>query len=627
MAVTSGTDSGHRWVFAKTSLDDVGIENSVDDHWKGMDPGESAIVELVQNGSDDPDEDVSELTLRVEEIEAATLAPWFEELLPHLEGAGLDGALPLAGAIRLLICSDTNVGLEGDPQARLSDLTSNDRFAALLRATGKSNREAGSNGSTGNGKETYFRLSDLNAFLVLTRTRSSIAAGKDEMRLAGMARTMTHRVGGVEFKPYGRFVAAEDGPAGGMVPVTDAGVVAAFCTAFGIRRGSKESGTDIVIPAVGADVTGSRIVEWVLRHYWVPLQRGELRIIVEAADISTGVKLLDESTVLEELKELNDDRLLALYETYAAYLSGTTEPVGGRLQLANGTIELDADDDRREQLRAALAAGDVAEVDVEVTVSGNNGDETGHATVLLRERAKYSGHPHYQRDGLSIDRVRTNRHLTRGYLSIIDARDDALAKALRLAEPPAHETFEVRSAYSKAGHSSTLLLAHKRLARLTLDAINDLGDEPDLQTAAQFFSLPTTLPGTQSDLDRDRDSDLDPDSDPDFDPPPAGFRIRIADRAGGFVVSLPDHPDRAAVRAVEIDVAYAVRRGNPFSKWRPLDFELSDPAISISVDGGTVRAAEGNHLVIDVHEPETLRAEVIGFDNNRALRINAESAS
>ena len=92
----------------------------------------------------------------------------------------------------------------------------------------------------------------------------------------------------------------------------------------------------------------------------------------------------------------------------------------------------------------------------------------------------------------------------------------------------------------------------------------------------------------------------------------------IAKTEGGF--RLIGALNGAEPGALTVQVAYEVRRGNPFARYQSPDFDMSEPPIAVSTEGATVTRRQGNRLVIHADDPG-FTLSVVGFDPRRDIRI------
>ncbi len=67
-------------------------------------------------------------------------------------------------------------------------------------------------------------------------------------------------------------------------------------------------------------------------------------------------------------------------------------------------------------------------------------------------------------------------------------------------------------------------------------------------------------------------------------------------------------------------MAYEVRTGNPFKKYTPLDFDVSQPPLLIEVSGAELLLNKHNVIQIEVQQG-SFKLAITGFDVNRDLRI------
>ena len=72
-------------------------------------------------------------------------------------------------------------------------------------------------------------------------------------------------------------------------------------------------------------------------------------------------------------------------------------------------------------------------------------------------------------------------------------------------------------------------------------------------------------------------------------------------------------------------MAYDVREGNPFKRYKLLDFELNKPPIKVKAAGLKVQYPRANvlHLVL---EKRDFQLHLTGFDPNRDLKIRTTTS-
>jgi hypothetical protein len=89
---------------------------------------------------------------------------------------------------------------------------------------------------------------------------------------------------------------------------------------------------------------------------------------------------------------------------------------------------------------------------------------------------------------------------------------------------------------------------------------------------------------------------------------------------------LTAHPSAKVLpREISIEMAYDVREGNPFKRYRTFDFELDQPPIKVKAAGAKVRHPRANvlHLIL---EKRDFQLNLTGFDPNRDLKIRTTTS-
>lgn len=104
-------------------------------------------------------------------------------------------------------------------------------------------------------------------------------------------------------------------------------------------------------------------------------------------------------------------------------------------------------------------------------------------------------------------------------------------------------------------------------------------------------------------------------------PPPQPQIFDVSRILGGFRVTLSNEEVNLPTQAF-IRIAYDIRRGNPFSNYHPMDFDLTNQTLNINnVVGGDVMALGQNHLRVSVRE-DNFEIQVTGFDTHRDLIVD-----
>jgi hypothetical protein len=82
--------------------------------------------------------------------------------------------------------------------------------------------------------------------------------------------------------------------------------------------------------------------------------------------------------------------------------------------------------------------------------------------------------------------------------------------------------------------------------------------------------------------------------------------------------------DRALPAAVRVDVAYEVRRGNPFAHYQTLDFELDRAPIECVASQAEILRRQGNELVFRPQAGD-FQVQLAGFHAFRDLRVRVKT--
>ena len=76
-------------------------------------------------------------------------------------------------------------------------------------------------------------------------------------------------------------------------------------------------------------------------------------------------------------------------------------------------------------------------------------------------------------------------------------------------------------------------------------------------------------------------------------------------------------------KRLRVQTAYQIRRGNPLTRYDPLDFSLESGDFVINHDECTLDRVELNEIVLDV-ERAGANITVTGFDPNRDLLVQVD---
>lgn len=558
---------------------------------------------------------------------AASIAPLLGGLGAHLmaRGNGLreDQRPDLTRACRFLVFEDFGTkGLCGDPlQWHHVDDVSN-AFFAFFRAEGESDKSASDRrGRWGVGKFVFPRASSASTFFGLT-----VQADSGRTLLMGRTVLKSHQVGQTYFVPDGYFGREEPLPEGPIIaPVENDNMLTTFREVFRLKRGTLP-GLSLVVPWYDPEITRERLVEAVVRDWFYSILAAELE--VEVAD-SRGSITLTAASIREELASLPDalrkeiEPLLNL--TSFALSEPGRNPVTLAVAGSEGAPRWESDllgENDVTLLKAGLAAERPLAVRFRcmVRLKGHPPRESSFDAFLVRDQQAETGQPVFVREGIIVSDAKGGR--SSGLRSLVVCNEGALADLLGDAENPSHTEWRPDTANFKNRYVNgpTTLTFVKQAVRSLVLFLQESEDDSDPDLLRDLFSLPIPV-----EPDRPRRPEQDDEGD-DRQPPPDSMparlpRYRISRTAGGF--SVARGADGASVPAeLIVEVAYAVRRGNPFRRYDRADFELIRQPLRLSAQprGLTSLSAEGNRLQLQVTDPD-FHISVDGFDTNRDLAV------
>lgn len=208
----------------------------------------------------------------------------------------------------------------------------------------------------------------------------------------------------------------------------------------------------------------------------------------------------------------------------------------------------------------------------------------------------------YIRAGITLPDIQMLR--SKRVRALLSARDDAVSTFLGDAETPAHTKWEerkddFRGKYIHARDTLRFIQSSMREIVKILDYIPP-GLEPDFLKGV--FSIPK---GTTMKPDITIKSEI-----PllNVERIKAGFRLSLTNKT----ISLP-------IRR-EVKVAYDTQRGNPFTRYNSLDFDLTKNSKLFRVKGGKVLNTDLNKIEIEIRKYD-FGLQVIGFDENRDVVV------
>lgn len=523
---------------------------------------------------------------------------------------------PARVAMPFLLVEDFGTrGLEGDPEAANEREAGQDNnFFWFWRNMGRSGKEESLLGRWGLGKTVFSSSSSISAYFGLTRRLSD-----HRELLLGLSILDIHTMDRTEYSQFGFFGDFGRDP-GFASPVDNAAFIGSFRTDFRIRQ-RNEPGLSVVIPFPLEEITAFGVAEAVILNFYRAIQQRLLEVEISDGQVPTVLT----ADSLEEVASRYTWRSTSRDPEHVRTLLRFSRETLGRTDhvILNPPDESRAPSWSEEQFgeaeltaaRRAIEAGKTVALEVRLHVkpkAAPNQAASFHV-YLKRVQNLNPGIAEYVREGMTIPLVA--RGAQTGTIGLVDVSEGPLAQLLGDSENPAHTRWRSRGVarLKRYEHGPSTVSFVSSTIRALVDLLSPPGGTIDKDLLSSFFPLPKAAR---------RDDDNDKVEVPPERPAiPAGRTtpVAITRNAGGFSIRRNRHHD-GSVGPLEVVVAYDVSRGNPMSRYRPWDFDLSSQPIELAVRGAAVHDARFNRLVVTPREEE-FSIEVTGFDVRRDLVV------
>jgi hypothetical protein len=498
-------------------------------------------------------------------------------------------------------------------------------FFAFFRAEGENAKSADNQrGRWGIGKFVFPRSSRISTFLGWTCTAEPFAS-----HLLGRCILKSHAVEGVSFVPDGYFgqpVALDGGRI--AAPVSDEDTVRSFREHFRLTR-TRESGLSVVVPWPDRSIDTESVRNAVLSDWFHSLVTGELVVELRYPE---GVERLDAETVFAAAAQL-PEHIRRSVSSRLELSKASLAPAGSVLELGEpnsaGALkwnEAMVGEELRRRITEQLAGGNPVVLRVPLFVRRK--DEHPEmvrsfiSVVLAPDETDELLRPVYLREGIVVSDVRGRK--VRGVRSLVVATDRPVATLLGDAENPAHTewrpdtaNFKDRYTYGPSVLSFVRDAPEKIMAAVRA---SERDEAPNL--LVDFFSVPEVTPEQplERPTPRDRRAGED-DPSPVVIPPAKPQRYRLFRVNGGFRLSAGD-PQAPPPTEIRVRVAYDVRSGNPFKKYRTDDFRMFYDELKLSESSGAMLVAVNDNVATWRVTARDFSIEVTGFDVDRDLIVD-----
>lgn len=550
-------------------------------------------------------------------LPSAKSEPYLKDLKDHLlaKNSGLLEEVDLNTPMDFIVIEDFGTrGLEGDireDEDRGSEEKKND-FFYFWRNIGRAVEGTTPRGRWGLGKTVFQAASRINSFFALT-----IRRGDPFRRLMGQSVLKIHRSGGRRFAPYGYFGHFEGDFA---LPLDDEAWVARFCQDFSIRR-KDEPGLSVIVPFPEGEITPQGMLRAAMDQYFFPILAGDLVVTVVDGGRS---QVLTQESIFPIVSSTDWPDKAALIR---------------RLELGRWCIHLPDEEYERlkepesnqapywdealfhpgqgERLRRKLDEGKRMAIIAPLWVKriGQDLQHSSYKIILERDDRLEKGEDHFIRDGVTISGISSLRQ--RGMRVIVSASDQPLSQFLGDSENPAHTEWQERSPKFKGRYDRgpSCLRYVKNSPREIVKILSRPVEGRDTKLLLDYFYV--DFP------EETEPQEIRPTAHPGPKPPPKdliGEKILKLHRTkGGFNV-FPHPGARSVPKEIILEVAYDVRHGNPFKRYKTFDFQLDRPPITLLASGVKTQILKPNVLSLILEKPN-FRFTATGFDPNRDLKI------
>lgn len=592
---------------------------------------DAVIREAIQNSLDAAQRDAGprHVRVRVTLYENGTEAmrrflkchfiPAREHFESGLEESRLCDVLEKAGV--LVIEDFGTTGLGGDVEEYREKAATSNAFFSFFRAEGISPKAGQTLGRWGIGKQVFLLASRLHAMFGL-----SVREDEPSKVLMGSAVLRHHTVGGEEYQPDAWF-GIRDRDDELVLPVTDSAFLESFERCFDLTR-RNETGLSVVVPCPDDRLNHDDLVRAVLRNFFWPILRDELTVHLKSAEKEHKINrtnILDHATAVF----CGDPDMHAVMQlaSWASSLSpgdcvelhgpAATKPAWNEI----GDTLLPSDVLNR--IRGELKNNGRVAIRVPVPVCAQKPprEQSSFFTVYLQSCSDGNHQPLFLREGILISDVRPRG--IAGIRSLVVVEDGPLAALLGDAEGVNHTQWQKDSPkfHNKYRYGPQTIDFVKFSVRELCKRLDnsDSGGDPDL--LLDFFYLPADNQPQRHSLELREGP-------PERSAPPGELNVHhtpqkfdVQKVPSGFQIVPADIPSPFQPFKLRVEVAYAVRRGDPLKRWSPYDFKLIKPPLSVQKHSQVrILREQDNLLEIEVLARDFSFA-ITGFDPNRNLQV------
>jgi len=629
------------WIIPELGPNETRQQSKLDRFFDHQTKAQALVRESIQNSLDAgiSEDKAVEIKFSFHKLSKDILKKYFKgknhDIEKHLNSCGI--SIPLK-SLRCLVIEDFNTeGLTGSIDNMEYDDNDNPvsgNFIGFWWSEGLSDKRKGSGGSHGVGKITLSTSSNINTFFAYT-------VRKDEPKklLIGYSQLKYHSFDRHQFKGYARYGKMDEKeqiwPYG---EGEDSKIIEKAQNDFNLNR-INQSGLSVIIPGIDVEIDFKAIIQSVVKEFYIPLMRGQLK--VEVSDLTQHLKVEANNIISTAEKYLKDPKdkeliksaqeMLRLLESKMFYPKHDTDlgKVRGREILPEDFTEEDL-----KTMQSYYSFGKMVGVTIPIKLNIQN-KKSGkeelknsrfHIFIQNNEDLKLKRSTNYIRDKLLINNegAGTIKPFSVAFLYV---NENELSDFLKYAEDPGHERWVYKTLYENGNINSE----NDTPLRLIKSSISDfynvlagVGEDQIVDNVLpEIFNVPEKKAGGKKGFTSPY---------PDPDPKTKSFSPFVISKLnGGFKVrqsndikQLLDEELITIPFNIMIETGYYKITGGGVNKYNTLDFDLSNKnQFEVIYENTKSITQKENKLIVEV-EDDNFSITVIGFDENRDLEIKCQ---
>jgi len=468
-------------------------------------------------------------------------------------------------------------------------------------------------GRWGLGKTTFHIVSKLRTFWGFTVRHD------DSRRLwMGKALLKTHYIGSTGYQYCGYFTGNN------YEPISDNSMIDDMRRKFAVSRGDNDPGFLLIILMPDEEISHESILKSVIIHYFHPIAKGTIEVEIKEGtndsvtihrnnlmDVAVSQNWSDTSWAGINIREMIQFLFDAISSSQHIKLTPSNPE---RPEITEAMIGAGLTD-----LKAQFNSGNLMTFKVLFAIRPATGVQPIPTHFMLHVR-RYSdmktSEEFWIRSGIRIIDIQTLGN--RPVRAMMVAEDPPVATFLGDTETPAHTDWKENTEGFREKYQDAARIL--RFIKKSMSKIVSLFDEPPREIQKDFLKEIFYVPIT-----REEDDGEEITGEPVMPPVERKIPVFITNRIQrGFNVSLnPRNQNISLPLHATVMAAYDVRRGNPFAKYQPYDFDLVN--LQVYSSGCQILNRQRNRMEIEIASRD-FNLQVTGFDSNRDLVVKVTEA-